>query len=480
MKIKIPQEIENIMEKLAQAGFEAFCVGGCVRDVVLERKPKDWDIATSAKPEEIQNLFPDSFYANKFGTVTVKTGSNDGTLQLVEVTTYRVESSYSDFRRPDNVEFTESLDLDLSRRDFTINAMAADISGNIYDPYKGLQDIRQEYIRCVGNPNDRFREDALRLMRAVRFAAQLGFKIEKSTYTALRKNAHLLGKISKERIRDEFEKIIMCRSAGYGIRLLQKTDLLKVFLPELDKSFGISQNKHHIYDVFEHLVRSLEYAARKNYSLEVRLASLFHDIGKPVTKKGERDDATFYNHEVVGADMTSKILTRLKFPKKVIDKVYLLVRYHQFYYTPEEVTASSVRRLLAKVGKENIDDLLKVREADRIGSGVPKAVPYKLRHLKYMIEKVSSDPISPKMLKVNGDILMKELGIKPGPKLGLILKALLADVIEDPSLNKTEILLKKASEYINTDDKVLYDKIKVIEDAQKKQDEEMKSKYWVK
>ncbi len=479
-KISIPQEIIDIMSSLHKSGFEAYCVGGSVRDLVLGRKPKDWDIATNAKPEEIQKVFENSYYTNSFGTVTVKTDSDDDSLKLIEVTTYRVESEYTDHRRPDSVEFTDDLKQDLSRRDFTVNAIASDIEGNLFDPFNGVADIKNKYIRCVGSPVDRFEEDALRLMRSVRFATQLRFRIEKSTYDALVKCSSILSKISKERIRDEFQKIIMSDNAVYGIELLRKTKLLEVFMPELSFCYGVGQNKHHIYNVYEHLIKSLEYAVSKNFSLEVRLASLFHDIGKPKTKRGEGVGSTFYNHEVVGAKIASKILTRLRFPKKIIGKVYVLVRYHQFYYTPEEVTASSVRRLIAKVGRENIDDLLQVREADRIGSGVPKAVPYKLRHLKYMIEKVSSDPISPKMLKVNGDMLIKELGIKPGPKLGLILKALLAEVIENPELNKKDVLLKKASEYMDIDDKKLQDKIQIIENAQKKQDEDMKNKYWVK
>ncbi len=471
------------MQQLESKGFEAFAVGGAVRDTLLKLEPKDWDVATSAKPEQIQEVFPDHVYENQFGTVTVRTGEvckNNNDIPEVEVTTYRIDGGYSDGRHPDKVSFTKTLKEDLARRDFTVNAMAFNVAGDIHDPFEGKKDLDAKLIRAVGVPTERFQEDALRLMRAVRFAAQLGFGIEEKTLEAITKEADSLKNISKERIRDEFVKTIMTKHAGDGIRLFASTNLLKQFLPELIECIGVDQNHHHIFTVFEHLVKSLEYAVKKDYSLEVRIAALFHDIGKPRSKNGKGSNATFYNHEHIGAKMVKTIMKRLRFSSKVAEKVYLLVRYHQFYYDAEEVTASSVRRLVKNVGLENTEELLQVREADRIGSGVPKAVPYKLRHLKFMIEQVSTDPISPKMLAVRGDVLMKELSIKPGPHLGLIINSLLADVLEHPKHNTREYLLDLSKKLHAQSDDELKKNLAKIEKAQQNQEEAIKRKYYVK
>lgn len=478
MKYSIPKPVLTVMKELESKGFEAFAVGGAVRDTLLKLEPKDWDVATNAKPEQIQEVFPDNLYENQFGTVTVRTG--DDSVAEVEVTTYRVDGGYTDGRHPDAVTFTESLKEDLARRDFTVNAMAFNANGDIHDPFKGKADLDAKLLRAVGNPTERFDEDALRLMRAVRFAAQLGFGIEEKTLEAVSAQAELLKNVSQERIRDEFIKTIMTPHAGDGIRLFASTKLLDQFLPELTEGIGVDQNHHHVFTVFEHLVKSLEYAVKKNYSLEVRIASLFHDIGKPESKQGEGDAATFYNHEHIGAKMVKTIMKRMKFSNEVSEQVHRLVRYHQFYYDTEEVTASSVRRLVKNVGLEHMDELLQVREADRIGSGVPKAVPYKLRHLKFMIEQVSTDPISPKMLAVRGDVLMKELGVEPGPRLGLIIKALLADVLEEPKHNTKEYLMELAEQLNKKTDEELTKSLEKIEQAQKDQEEKMKRKYYVK
>ncbi len=505
MKYSIPKEVIHIILTLQKDGFEGFIVGGAVRDMLMNRAPKDWDVATNAKPVDIQSLFPDSIYENRFGTVAVKTRGFSGSFEsdngkktnnpvdIVEVTTYRVEKEYSDSRRPDSVEFVSTLDEDLARRDFTVNAMAMEIKSvrantmdeegityNVLDPFGGQDDLANRLIRAVGEPTERFGEDALRLIRAIRFGAQLGFGIEQATYEAIVAQSKLLENISNERIRDEFIKIIESPYAGDGVRVLEKTGLLREFLPELTEGVGVGQNHHHIYTVFEHNVKSLEYAVKKNYSLTVRLASLFHDIGKPRSKRGKGDGATFYNHEMIGARMTEQIMKRMKFPNAISEKVSRLVRWHQFYYQAEEVTASSVRRLVKNVGKENVDDLLKVREADRIGSGVPKAVPYKLRHLKYMIEKVSTDPISPKMLAVNGDDLMKELGIKPGKKLGLIISSLLSEVLDNPDKNKKDILISTAMKLNGLTEDNLRKNLDRIHEAQRKQEEAIKKKHYVK
>ncbi|RMD62818.1 HD domain-containing protein, partial [Candidatus Parcubacteria bacterium] len=426
----IPEAVASIARPLREAGFQAYLVGGCVRDLLMGREPKDWDLATDARPEKIQELFPDSVYENRFGTVGVKTGAEEAALRIVEVTTFRKEGAYSDARHPDRVLFSSSLEEDLQRRDFTVNAMAIDCASlALVDPFGGAKDIAGQALRAVGDPEERFREDALRLLRAVRLAVELQFSIARATREAIKAHAPLLGKISAERIRDEFIKLVMSKDAARGVILLEELGLLQFVLPELREGLGVMQNKHHIYSVFEHNVRALDYAARNGYSLAVRLASLLHDVGKPRTKKGEGEQATFYNHDIVGAKMAKKALNRLRFPHHFIEQVAHLVRYHLFYYNVGEVSEAGVRRFLSRVGVENIDDLIKVREADRIGSGVPKARPYKLRHLLFMIEKVRHDPLSPKMLNINGDEVMEITGLPPGPPVGWILEVLLDEVL---------------------------------------------------
>jgi len=489
MKFNIPEEIINIIKKLQSANFEAYLVGGCVRDILMNREPKDWDITTNAKPEEIQKLFPNNIYENKFGTVAVKTDSDDEQLKIIEITTFRLEGKYTDKRHPDEVKFAKTIEEDLSRRDFTINAIALkpntqNLKPELVDPYNGQEDIKNKLIRSVGEPEKRFNEDALRLMRAIRFSVQLGWEIEKKTFAALKKEAGFIEMIAKERIRDEFIKIIMSSLAKKGIELLEEVDLLKFIVPELRQGINNGQNKHHIYTIWEHNLRALDYAVKKNYGLEIRLASLLHDIGKPNTKAGEGLDCTFYNHEVVGAKITVKIMDDLRFPKDIAEKVIHLVRYHLFYYNVGEVTESGVRRFLSRVGAENVDDLIKVREADRIGSGVPKAVPYKLRHLLFMIEKVKRDPISPKMLKVNGEDVMKILKIQPGPKIGMILSILLDEVIDEPSKNRIKNLELRIKELGNLTDDELKKIAKVArekkEEFESGIEEEIKRKYYVK
>lgn len=477
--MKLPKEIQEIIKKLNSSGFEGYVVGGCVRDLLLKNEPKDWDITTNAKPEEVQNIFPENVYENTFGTVAVKTGSEDPALSFVEVTPYRIEGKYTDKRHPDEVKFADKLEDDLSRRDFTINAMAINMDGQLVDLFGGQKDLKSKIIKTVGNPEERFNEDALRLLRAVRFTTVLGFKIEKETLEAIIKNANRLIAISKERIRDEFVKIINSDNAYNGTMLLYETGLLKHIVPELLEGIGVGQNLHHIYTVWEHNTLALKYAADKNYSLEVRLGSLFHDIGKPRTKRGNGKYSTFYGHDVIGGKMTAEIMDRLRFSKETAEKIIKLVRYHLFYYNVGEVTESSVRRLLANVGPENINDLIKVREADRIGSGTPKAVPYKLRHLQYIIDKVSHDPISVKMLKVGGEDIMKELHSKPGPKIGLILNYLLAEVIDDPSKNTKEYLEQRIHELDKKSPEELKKSLEKIEKAIEKEEKERMKKYYV-
>ncbi|MFH1968321.1 MAG: HD domain-containing protein [bacterium] len=512
----IPKEVKTIIERLSKAGFEAYIVGGCVRDFLLGVEPKDWDVTTNAKPEEIQKVFPDSFYENKFLTVTARTGSKEteapqggakaqhkreAVVAEVEITTYRLEAKYSDKRHPDEVRYAKTLEEDLSRRDFTVNAMALGHGTwnmehgtkktkkyEVIDLFDGQKDLKNKIIRTVGNPEDRFDEDALRMLRAVRFATTLGFKIEEKTANAIYKNSIWLKAISQERIRDEFLKIIMADpSTGSGpaggIELLRELGLLKFIVPELLDNYGVAQSKHHKYDCYQHAIKSLEYAAKKKFNMYVRVSALLHDIAKPKVKTGEGEAATFYNHEIVGAKMTFQILNRLKFSKKDVEKITKLVRFHLFYYNVGEVTESSVRRLVRNVGPENMEELLQVRQADRIGSGVPKAEPYKLRHLKYLVEKVAQDPISAKMLKMNGDEIMKLLNIKPGPKIGQILSILLGHVLDDPKNNNKEFLEKEVKRLGKLSDKELQKlSEKSKEEKQEievKKDEMTKQKYWV-
>lgn len=477
--MQLPQEIKNILDKLQTAGYEGYVVGGCVRDLLTKKNPKDWDITTNAKPEEIQKIFPDNVYENEFGTVGVKTGSEDPNLAIVEITPYRIEDNYTDKRHPDKIKFAKTLEEDLSRRDFTVNSIAMDADGKIVDIFNGQNDLKLRTIRTVGKPEERFSEDALRLMRAVRFSTVLGFEIEEKTKKAVKENSEWLRAISKERIRDEFIKIIESDNAYEGILLLEEIGLLKHIVPELREGIDIGQNLHHIYTVWEHNTRALKYTAEKNYSLAVRLGALFHDIGKPRAKRGDGKYSTFYGHDVVGGRIAAEIMARLKFPNDIAEKVTKLVRYHLFYYNVGEVTESSIRRLLVNIGLENAEDLIKVREADRIGSGRPKAVPYKLRHMKYIIDKVSHDPISAKMLKINGEDIMKELDIKPGPKIGLILNSLLAEVIDDPTKNTKENLKKRIHELDKKSPEELKKALERIEKAVEEGEKERMKKYYV-
>jgi tRNA nucleotidyltransferase (CCA-adding enzyme) len=458
----IPEEIVTIVETLEKAGFEAFLVGGCTRDILLGKEPKDWDITTNATPEQIIPLFPKTFYENSYGTVgVVNELTENPKLKIVEVTPYRLESSYSDFRHPDEVRFSKSIEDDLKRRDFTINAIAVSLSKgsikDIVDLFGGLKDIKDKTIKAVGNPNDRFTEDALRMIRGVRLVTELGFTINKETTEAILRHGSLLEKIAIERVRDEFVRILMSNNPKAGIELLDSLNLLGYISPELLKAKGVGQNQAHAYDVWEHLLRTLQHSADKEWPLEIRLSALFHDISKPETKRfsHETNKITFYGHEVVGSRVTKKILERMKFPQKTVDKVVKMVRWHMFFSDTETITLSAVRRMIANVGRENIWDLMNIRICDRVGTGRPKENPYRLRKYKAMIEEAMVDPVSVAMLKTDGKHIMEVTHVTPGPKIGYILNALLEEVLENPALNTDEYLDKRSIELVNLPEKEL-------------------------
>ncbi|HUD02848.1 MAG TPA: CCA tRNA nucleotidyltransferase [Candidatus Paceibacterota bacterium] len=458
-KEHIPKEVLRVTETLETAGHEAWIVGGCVRDLFLGRKPNDWDVTTNANPEQIQGLFENTFYTNEFGTVGVVNDSvEDETIKVIEVTPYRVEGKYSDARRPDSVIFSTHIEDDLKRRDFTINALAFNSQkGDLLDLYDGIKDIQAGIVRAVGEPEERFGEDALRILRAVRIAAELDFAIEEQTQLAMGKSASQLAKISKERIRDEFVRILNSPQPKKALILSHNLGILQYMSPELEQGIGIDQNQAHSYDVFEHNLRSLQHAADKGWSSEVRLAALFHDVGKPKSRRWseEKHDWTFHGHEVVGARMVTKILEDLKFPRETIDKTEKLVRWHMFFSDPDKITLSAVRRIVANVGKENIDNLVKLRMCDRIGTGRPKEQPFRFRKYQAMIEQALRDPISVGMLKIDGRGLMEVTEEKPGPRLGWILHALLEEVLDDPAKNTKEYMDSRAIALSKLDDKAL-------------------------
>ncbi len=493
MKYKIPKIILQIIKILNNANFDAYLVGGCVRDLLLHLKPKDWDITTNANPEQIQKLFSKTVYENKFGTVAVihetclDDKEFDPTLKVVEITPYRLESNYSDKRHPDKVCFTNNLELDLKRRDFTINAMAIkfEIEETI-DLFDGQKDLKNKIIKAVGNPEERFKEDALRILRAVRFGTELGFTINLETSEAIKKCGHLLKVIAKERVRDEFVKIIMSQKPSLGIEMLNDFSILKYIIPELEKTQGIEQNKAHIYTVWEHSLKSLDHAAIKNFSLEIRLAALLHDIAKPSSRywRKEKKDWTFYGHDVLGAKISFKILSRLKFSKKTIEPVAKLIRYHLFFSDTEIITLSAVRRIIRNIGSENIWDLIKVRFCDRIGMGRPKETPYRLRKYESMIEEALRAPLSVSMLKINGTQIMKLLNIESGPKIGRILHILMEEVLDEPKKNTKKWLEKRTKELDIISEKKLEELSKRAKDKksciEQKEIASIRQKWWVK
>ena len=468
----IPLVVRQTAETLENAGFEAYLVGGCVRDLLRNKTPKDWDLTTDAHPEQIQALFVEHYANNDFGTIGVKTEDEDPTLQVIEITPYRSESAYTDLRRPDSVTFGVSLDEDLARRDFTINALAyRPKTGVLVDHYGGMEDLIAKRLKTVGDAHERFNEDALRMMRGVRLAAELGFVIDPGTMTAISENNLLLQRISIERVAAEFLRIINSPEPMQGIIFLEKLGLLEQFIPEFKAGIGCEQSGIHAFDVFEHNIRTLQAAADKKFPEHLRLAALFHDIGKPATRRtgGKKKHYSFFGHEVVGARMTKSILERLKLPRETIDTVENLVRWHMFFSDPELITLAAVRRTIVRIGEEHIEDLLNLRVCDRIGTGRPKEQPFRFRKYKAMVDEALRDPISVKMLKISGDRIMELTDEKPGKRLGYVLHALLEEALEDSSKNTESYMENRALELLQLPDEPL---LALAEAGKRKQAEE--------
>jgi len=464
MKYQLPNEVKIILDKFQKAKFQIYIVGGAVRDLLMGKEVKDWDFTTDANPEEILKVLPEGFYDNKFGTVGLAVGGG-----LMEITTMRKEGEYKDFRHPDKISWTNKIEDDLARRDFTINAAAlaipskhlrgeeTDVTSSthlgggtmaIVDPFHGQQDIQDKLIRCVGNPSKRFQEDALRLIRAVRFATELEFEIDEKTFDAIKGNADLIKEIAWERIRDELFKILASDNACEGIIKLREAKLAQIILPELERCFGIVQEgpKHdRVYDIGEHSLLTLKYTP-SNDPL-VRFASLLHDIGKPDTVETQEDgNVTFYQHDIVGGEQARKIAKRFNLSKKQTDKLYRLIRWHMFTVS-EHQTDSAIRRFIKNAGMENIEDMMALRVGDRLGGGTQTETSWRMEKFQERIKEVLKKPFSIADLKVNGHDVMKVLKIKSGPKVGEILQKLFEEVLEDSSKNNREYLINRIKQY---------------------------------
>jgi putative nucleotidyltransferase with HDIG domain len=445
VEIQVPATVASLMERLWAHGHAAYVVGGSVRDSLLGRQAQDWDLATDARPDRLLAVFPGAVYENQFGTVVVREG--DATH---EVTTFRTDHEYADFRRPHRVEFGDDVRLDLARRDFTVNAIAwgreVDATANaLVDPFGGLADIERRVLRAVGDPGARFAEDALRMVRAVRLAAVLELGIEPATLAAIREHAGLAAHVSGERVSAELEKLLASPRPSIGLRHMADTGLLEVLLPELAAQGGVPQNKIEGEDLLDHTLRSVD-AVPVDRPV-VRLAALLHDVGKP----GTLDDGPFRGHEVVGAELAEKVLERLRTPRVAIERVVRLVRHHMFTYEPDWGDAG-VRRFIQRVGIDAVDDLFALREADNVGSGVP-AEAHGLDELRARVgvELAASVVLDRSRLAVRGDDLMSELGLPAGPRLGRILDGLLERVVAEPRLNDRATLLLLAESMLTED-----------------------------
>lgn len=459
MKLQIKEEILSIYKKIQNANFEIYLVGGCVRSLLLNQEVQDWDLATNANPEQIQILFPNSFYDNSFGTVGIPFETRTETKPLLknylEITTFRTEGAYKDKRRPDFVTWGKTIEEDLGRRDFTINAIALKLNSNDYnlepiiiDPFGGKKDLENKLIRAVGEAEQRFKEDALRLMRAIRIASQLGFSIEEKTWKALIKNSALIKHVSAERTRDELLKILKGKFPYEGVKMLDNAKILELVIPELAQGKGISQERpgrHHTSDVFTHCLLSLKFCPSTDPI--VRFATLIHDIGKPkVIGQDENGLVIFYNHEISGAKITRNICQRLRFSRQETERISTLVRWHMFA-ADEKLSDAGIRRFIRRIGVENVNDMIDLRIGDRLGGGTQAAESWRLKLFKKRLqEQLKPAPFSINDLAVNGNDIMKELNIKPGPKIGELLKRLFEEVDEDLSKNNKKYLIPRIQE----------------------------------
>ena len=441
----IPTEVRAVLETLRTAGFDAYLVGGSLRDILLGRNPADWDIATSARPEQTQSIFPGSLYENVFGTVALRQGQED-----FEITTFRRDHDYADHRRPHRVEFGDDIRVDLARRDFTVNALAwggrPDESLGVVDPYGGRDDLGRRVLRAVGDPDARFAEDALRMIRAVRLAASIEFSIEPSTLLAIKRRAELVRHLSGELIAAELEKLLASRTPSIGLRPLASTGLLGVISPELAAQPGIPQNKVPGEDLWEHTLRTVDAALVSRPT--VRLAALLHDLGKPATFVDNR----FLGHEIEGARLAEELLGRLRLARTTTERVVHLVRQHMFAYQPGWGDAA-VRRFIAKIGESSLDDLFALREADNLGSGRARDAGG-LDGLRARVAEQLSAHVALRRpdLAIDGNDLIAELGLEPGPHLGRLLDRLVDAVLDDPGLNDRPTLLMLAQSNLERED----------------------------
>jgi putative nucleotidyltransferase with HDIG domain len=442
-KIIIHSVLKEIARIFNDHHKKIYLVGGAVRDIIRNKKASDWDLATDAESGEVCTLF----------RRVIKTGIKHGTVTILykeyalEVTTFRTEAAYSDGRHPDAVQFAATIEEDLSRRDFTMNALAAELpSGLIIDPFNGVSDIQNRIIRCVGNAAERFNEDGLRPLRALRFASTLGFSLDSEIIKAIPAALPVTAKVSPERVRDELEKIIASDKPSTALAIMRETGLLQLLIPELAACAGVEQKGYHHFDVWTHSMLACDYAAKINASETVRLAALFHDIGKPAAAKlDEHGIWTFYNHEKISVQLTRELMFRLRFPNAIIDRVAHLIGEHMFHY--EDVwNDAAVRRFVVRAGEENLRELFDLRRADSFGMRAVEPPPDLLLAFQLRIETVLAKgrALSIKNLAVNGTDLMAA-GISGGPRMGIILRQLLEAVLEDPALNTRESLLKIAA-----------------------------------
>jgi poly(A) polymerase/tRNA nucleotidyltransferase (CCA-adding enzyme) len=445
MKLDLPAKLYSFAQTFAQNGYELYLVGGAVRDKLLERQLKDCDFATNATPQQVQTIFKR----------TIPTGIKHGTITVLwqdepyEVTTYRLDGKYTDKRHPDAVVYSQSIQEDLKRRDFTINGLAYSLQqDSLVDLHNGLADLHSGIIRTIGDPSARFAEDALRMLRACRFAAQLNFTIEAQTFTAIQNLAPAIKEIAAERVKEEMDKILITPKPSQGLEYLRQCGLLEHILPELLKGYEVNQNKFHLHDVYYHNVYCCDFV--KN-TLALRWAALLHDIAKPYCMRSidSKEDPVFYNHEVIGARIARKILLRLKHSNSLINETTHLIRWHMFHYT-DEWTDGAVRRFMRNAGVEKIPQLFALRLADHKSNGLKQGSPKAIYRLQKRVEDIiaAENAISLKDLKINGNDLMQEFSLKPGPVIGQILNYLLEIILDYPEKNQRSILLQEAQAFL--------------------------------